>query len=107
MTQALAGADRVLVGVGTVVPDLSSLVRAGYFALDGAVVLRELRAVGDVCARYDDQAGGAVKAESLLEAPRGGLVDVLVTDRAAAERLLAGADANAAEPAGTAKQRPE
>jgi DNA-binding transcriptional regulator LsrR (DeoR family) len=118
-TLALAAhADVALVGIGTVDPDQSSLVRAGYLSPDGAAELRRLGAVGDVCARYFDQrgvavasaidrriigiglpalkaiptvlgvAGGAVKAESLLGALRGGNLDLLVTDREAAERIL-------------------
>jgi deoxyribonucleoside regulator len=112
------GADVALVGIGTVDPDLSSLVRAGYLSPDGVAELRRLGAVGDVCARYCDRrgvavpatidrriigvglpalkaiptvlgvAGGAVKAESLLGALRGGYLDLLVTDREAAERIL-------------------
>jgi len=113
-----AGADLALVGVGTVDPERSSLVRAGYLSPAGVEALRALGAVGDVCARYYDRegapvdaridrrivglgldalkriptvlavAGGAVKAESLLGALRGRYLDVLVTDRDAAEFLL-------------------
>jgi deoxyribonucleoside regulator len=113
-----ARADVALVGIGTVDPDQSSLVRAGYLSPGGAAELRRLGAVGDVCARYFDRqgvavpseidrriigvglpalkaiptvlgvAGGAVKAESLLGALRGGYLDLLVTDREAAERIL-------------------
>ena len=113
-----ARADVALVGIGTVDPERSSLVRAGYLTPDGVAELQRLGAVGDVCARYFDRhgvavpsaidrriigigldalkaiptvigvAGGAVKAESLLGALRGGYLDLLVTDREAAERIL-------------------
>lgn len=112
-------ADVALVGVGTVDPERSALVRAGYLSPAGAAQLARRGAVGDVCARYYDRvgqavdapidrriiginlaalkriptvlavAGGAVKAESLLGAVRGGYLNILVTDQAAAERLLA------------------
>jgi DNA-binding transcriptional regulator LsrR (DeoR family) len=111
--------DIALVGIGSLEPEFSSLLRAGY--LDGGV-LAELRgqgAVGDICARhYDVQgqalnielnrrivgidlkdlqtiecvigvAGGEAKAEAILGALRGNLVNVLVTDDQAAEKLLA------------------
>lgn len=116
---AASRADLALVGVGTVDPERSSLLRAGYLSSEGVAELRRLGAVGDICARDDDRcgrsveapidrrivgiglearpriptvqalAGGAVTAESLLGALRGGHVDILVTDREAAELILA------------------
>jgi DNA-binding transcriptional regulator LsrR (DeoR family) len=114
-------ADVALVGIGTVDPERSSLRRAGYLSEEAVGELRHRGAVGDICARYFDAAGvpigapidrrvigigldvlrevptvlgiagGAVKAESILGALRGRYVDILVTDREAAELLLSGA----------------
>jgi deoxyribonucleoside regulator len=111
-------ADIALVGIGTVDPERSSLRRAGYLSPDAVAELRRLGAVGDICARYFDAtgvpidapidrrivgigldalrkiptvlgiAGGAVKAESILGALRGGYLDILVTDREVADALL-------------------
>jgi DNA-binding transcriptional regulator LsrR (DeoR family) len=111
-------ADIALVGIGTVEPALSSMLRAGY--LDEAQ-LRQIQAsgaVGDVCGlQFDRQgklleiplagyafgvdaaalrsirlvigvAGGAAKAPAILGALRAGLVSALVTDDAAAEVVL-------------------
>ncbi len=113
-----AQADVALVGVGTIYLEHSSLIRAGYLSAEGVQELRGLGAVGDICARYFDLhgqavnapidrrivgiglealqriptvmavAGGAVKAQSLLGALRGEYLDILVTDRAAAQFLL-------------------
>ncbi|MGZ4353565.1 MAG: sugar-binding transcriptional regulator, partial [Gaiellaceae bacterium] len=113
-----ARADAALVGIGSVEPSVSSLVRAGY--ADEAVLrrLRRAGAVGDVCGRHFDGQGrpcdvelnrrvvgldldslhriptvigvaaGRRKAEAILGALRGRHVDVLVTDAAAAGRVL-------------------
>jgi len=111
-------ADIALVGIGTVEPALSSMLRAGY--LD-ETQLREVQAsgaVGDVCGlQFDRQgelleiplagyafgvdaatlrslplvigvAGGAPKAPAVLGALRAGLISALVTDDAAAEAVL-------------------
>ncbi|MCR4406811.1 MAG: sugar-binding transcriptional regulator [Anaerolineae bacterium] len=112
-------ADVALVGIGSTVPEVSSLLRAGYLDLETLMQLRAQGAVGDVCARhYDAQgrlldielnqrivgielealhhieqvigvAGGEAKAEAILGALRGGHVNVLVTDDVAAKRVLA------------------
>jgi DNA-binding transcriptional regulator LsrR (DeoR family) len=108
-------ADIALVGIGTVEPALSSMLRAGY--LD-EIQLREIQAsgaVGDVCGLQFNQygelleiplagyafgvdaatlrnfplvigvAGGAVKAPAILGALRARLISALVTDNTAAE----------------------
>ena len=111
-------ADIALVGIGSLVPEVSSLLRAGYVDREALTQLRAQGAVGDVCARhYDAQgrvldielnqrivgielealhdiehvigvAGGGAKAEAILGALRGGHVNVLVTDDVAASEVL-------------------
>lgn len=106
--------DIALVGIGTVDPRLSSLVRAGYLSIEEAEQIQVLGAVGDVCGHYFDilgnlmeipvagyafgtdaetlrkitlsigVAGGGVKAPGILGAMRSQLVNSLVTDDAAA-----------------------
>jgi len=112
-------ANVALVGIGAVVPEVSSLLRAGYLDRAALARLQALGVVGDVCARHYDVhgrvmdielnrrivgieledlhgigqiigvAGGAAKAETILGALRGGHVNVLVTDDAAARKVLA------------------
>jgi len=111
-------ADVAIVGIGSVVPSLSSLIRAGYLTLEELAAIRDKGAVGDVCARHFDVhgrildidinrrivgitldqlrrircvigvAGGKAKAPAILGALRGKFVDVLVTDRETAEEIL-------------------
>jgi len=112
-------ADVALVGIGSLVPKVSSLLRAGHLNRKALGQLRAQGAVGDICARhYDAQghvldielnrrivgielealhsieqvigvAGGEAKAEAILGALRGKHVNVLVTDDAAAQKALA------------------
>jgi len=112
-------ADVALVGIGSLSPEVSSLLRTGYLDREALTQLRAQGAVGDICARhYDAQgrvldielnrrivgielealhsiehvigvAGGEAKAEAILGALRGGHVNVLVTDDAAARKVLA------------------
>lgn len=107
-----------LIGIGSVDPALSSLRRAGYLTAADLVALRQAGAVGDVLARALDAegrpldhplnrrviglaledlkriplviavAGGAAKAPAIRAALRGGYVDLLVTDAAAAAAVL-------------------
>jgi DNA-binding transcriptional regulator LsrR (DeoR family) len=119
-TLALARrAEVALVGIGTPLPEHSSLLRAGYLDTPALVQLESQGVVGDICGRhYDAQgrevdielnrrivgirlealreidrvigvSGGEDKAEAILGALRGGYVDVLVTDDVTAKRLLA------------------
>ncbi|MCS7178526.1 MAG: sugar-binding transcriptional regulator [Anaerolineae bacterium] len=111
-------ADLALVGIGSPRPEVSSLLRAGYLPREALTRLWEEGAVGDICARhYDIQgrfldiplnqrivgidpegicrikqvigvAGGEAKAEAILGALRSGCLDVLVTDEAAARKVL-------------------
>jgi DNA-binding transcriptional regulator LsrR (DeoR family) len=111
-------ADIALVGIGTIDPLLSSLVRAGYLSLEEIEGMRALGAVGDVCGHHFDIrgnlmdiplagyafgvdadtltkvpmaigiAGGLVKAPAILGALRSRLVNSLVTDDAAARSVL-------------------
>jgi len=109
--------DVALVGIGALVPS-STLIESGYFSLAEMAALRRQGAAGDICTRVfaadgtplggsvdtrilavslDDLrripvviavAGGMEKAEAILGALRGGLVDVLVTDHLAARAVL-------------------
>ncbi len=107
-----------LIGIGSMEPRLSSLRRAGYLTEAEVEALRAAGAVGDVLARALDAeghlldlplnrrvvgldpealrdiptviavAGGVAKAPAIRAALRGGYVDVLVTDAAAAAAVL-------------------
>lgn len=111
-------ADIALVGIGSVAPSISSLIRAGYLNREELKAIREQGAVGDICARQFDihgnvldiqfnkrvvgidieslkkikqvigVAGGILKAPAILGALRGGLIDVLITDEKAAQEVL-------------------
>ena len=112
-------ADVALVGIGAPHPAVYSLLRAGYVDGEAIVDLRAQGVAGDICARhYDAQgheldidlnrrivgielealheidqvigvAGGEAKAGAIQAALRGGHVNVLVTDDAAASNILA------------------
>jgi DNA-binding transcriptional regulator LsrR (DeoR family) len=110
--------DVAIVGIGNVAfeTDLQMLF-ADYLAPETQTRLRTARAVGDICVRFFDAqgkpcanvirgvvgielkqlkrarrsigiAGGAEKAEAILGALRGRYINVLVTDEAAARRVL-------------------
>jgi len=118
-TLALARhANIALVGIGSLMPEVSSLLRASYLDKEALAQLRAQGAAGDICARhYDAQgrvmeielnqrivgielealhdieqvigvAGGQAKAEAILGALRGRHVNVLVTDDVAAREVL-------------------
>jgi DNA-binding transcriptional regulator LsrR (DeoR family) len=110
--------DIALVGIGSLVPEVSSLLRAGYLDQEALTELRAHGAVGDICGRHYDVhgrvmdielnrrmvgielkdlqgieqvigvAGGEAKAEAILGALRGGHINVLVTDDGAAGKVL-------------------
>ena len=112
-------ADVALVGIGAPRPAVYSLLRAGYVDREAIAGLRAQGVAGDICARHYDAAGrvldielnqrivgielqalhdidrvigvagGEAKAGAILGALRGGHVNVLVTDDAAASRVLA------------------
>lgn len=112
-----AAADIALTGIGSIDTALSGLVRAGYFSESHIASLRSRGVVGDLMgfllesdgtiaditenrrlvALAPDRlpattvaiSGGVAKAPAILAALRGGYVDVLVTDSAAAESILA------------------
>jgi deoxyribonucleoside regulator len=118
---AAANADIAVVGIGALVPEVSSLLRAGHLTRRGIMELRRLGAVGDACghlftidgrlvdaefarrivtidaealrriSRVVGVAVDVVKTEAILGALRSGLVNVLVTDDAAARGVLAAA----------------
>jgi DNA-binding transcriptional regulator LsrR (DeoR family) len=111
--------DIALVGIGSLVPEVSSLLRAGYLDRQALTELRTQGAVGDICGRHYDAhgrvmdielnrrmvgielkdlqgieqvigvAGGEAKAEAILGARRGGHINVLVTEDGAAGKVLA------------------
>ncbi|HHE71650.1 MAG TPA: sugar-binding transcriptional regulator [Chloroflexi bacterium] len=118
-TLALARqADVALVGVGSPVAEVASLLRAGYVDIKTLAALQEQGVVGDVCARHYDihgkvldldinrriigieledlhrvkvvigVAGGEGKAEAIVGALRGYHINTLVTDEATALRVL-------------------
>jgi DNA-binding transcriptional regulator LsrR (DeoR family) len=114
--------------MGTLVPKLSSMLRAGYVDLDGLERLRASGAVGDICGWQCDAygnvldvemnrrvvgielpvlhdidcvigvAGSEAKAEIILSALRGGHLNVIVTDDSAAKQVLAETDHRRAAP---------
>ena len=107
-----------VVGIGTIEPGLSSIVRAGYITAEQALILKDAGIVGDVCGEQFDiygkvieipltgyvfgvkverlrqvplvigVAGGAEKAPAILGGLRSGLVNALVTDEGAALAIL-------------------
>lgn len=111
-------ADVVLVGIGSVVREISSLTRSGHLLEDELAWLQAIGAVGDICAQHFDiqgrmcafelnervvglrlnelqripcvigVAGWREKASAILGALRGKYIDVLVTDDAAAHEVL-------------------
>lgn len=111
-------ADLAIVGLGSVSPPLSGLLRAGYLTEDELRAIAETGAVGDICGQYIDIHGRVCelelyrriitidlpsllamkrlvavaawreKAPVILGALRGGFVDVLVTDETAAQEVL-------------------
>lgn len=115
-------ADLVLVGIGSVHPKVSSLIRAGYLTERELEDIVRAGAVGDICSQHFDihghicelelhqrivgidlpslrkvkcvfaVAGWKEKAPAILGALRGGFVDILVTDDQAAQEVLRLAD---------------
>jgi deoxyribonucleoside regulator len=111
-------ADLAITGIGSARPELSGLLRAGYLTEDDLHTIAETGAVGDVCGQYIDIHGEVCqlelhrriitidlpsllamkrvvavaawreKAPAILGALRGGFIDVLVTDEAAAQEVL-------------------
>ncbi len=113
-----AKADCVIIGIGALEPDSSSLIWTGYLNENELEGLRNKGAVGHMCAQFFDDrgqvldidlnqraisiglsalhdvktviavAGTREKASAILGALRGGYVDVLVTDDQAAAGIL-------------------
>ena len=118
-------ADLVLVGIGSMHPDVSGLVRAGFLTRSELLAIARSGAVGDICGQYIDihgricdlelhrrtigidplslrkakcvlaMAAWREKAPAILGALRGGFVDILITDDAAAQEVLRLADSAA------------
>jgi len=118
-TLALARrADIALVGIGSLAPEESSPIWAGYLNQRAKALLRSQGAVGHMCGQHFDAnghvldidlnrrvigldlqdlrqvrqvigvAGGRGKAQAILGALRGGYLNVLVTDDTAAREVL-------------------
>jgi len=115
----LADVTLALVGIGALEPSSLLQRSGNIFSEDELAALGELGAVGDICLRFFDTdgvlvqsdverrvigvtleqlrgvdrcvgiAGGARKFDAIRGALRGGWINVLVTDRVTAERLLA------------------
>jgi DNA-binding transcriptional regulator LsrR (DeoR family) len=111
-------AELALTGIGSVRPELSGLARAGYITQDDLSTAVRQGAVGDICGQYFTIHGDICKldlhervitidppslrdircvvaiaawhekAPAILGALRGGYVDILVTDAAAATEVL-------------------
>jgi DNA-binding transcriptional regulator LsrR (DeoR family) len=111
-------ADVALVGIGSLIPEVSSLLRAGYLNRQELADLREIGVSGDICAQHYDANGnvmdidmndcvvgisldalgsiervigvacGEQKAEAILGALRGGHINVLITDDSACRKLI-------------------
>jgi deoxyribonucleoside regulator len=110
--------DLAFVGVGTIVPEYSAMVQAGFISVEDAIHLQEESIVGDVCGLLFDiegnlhenpahgyvfgikadtlrkvplvvgVAGGQLKALTITGAIHAGLINALVTDEEAAEHVL-------------------
>lgn len=115
---AAAHADIAVVGVGAFMPEVSSLLRAGYLTKAQTTAIQRSGAVGDVCGHPFSVTGdlvelelthrivainasalrciprvvgvvsGKAKTEALVGAARSGLVNVLVTDDLTARAAL-------------------
>jgi len=111
-------AELALTGIGSVRPDISGLARAGYVSEEDLQAFTRAGAVGDICGQYFTSQGSICeldlhqrvitidppslrdikcvmaiaawpeKAPAILGALRGGYVDILVTDDAAAMEVL-------------------
>lgn len=115
-------AELAVTGIGSIRPELSGLMRAGYLSQEDLDTAVKAGAVGDVCGQYITIEGeicplklhrrfvgidlpslrqvGCVlavaawqeKAPAILGALRGGFVDILITDDLAAQEVLRLAD---------------
>jgi DNA-binding transcriptional regulator LsrR (DeoR family) len=113
--------DIALVGIGSMEPSRMLTSSGNIFSREERAELQRMGAVGDICMRFYDAAGqpvktsltkrvigidlvklrtcrrvvgvagGASKAEAILGALRGELIDVLITDHRTAELLVAAA----------------
>lgn len=117
-------ADIALLGIGSTRADLNSLLRTGYLSIEETKKIRNLGAVGDVCAQHYNLngdwldidinqrvigigleslkkidtrigvAGSSIKAQTIYGALKGGYVNVLISDEQAAKRILSIYDSN-------------
>jgi deoxyribonucleoside regulator len=116
--QLAAAVDIALVGIGSSYPEASALVRSGHLSKEQSAGLLRRGAVGNILGQQLDVSGnlcpvplnerivglhpdklkkiplvvgvaaGALKAEAILGAVRGGFINALVTDEAAALGIL-------------------
>ncbi len=107
-----------LVGIGTIDPELNSLLRAGYLTIEEIEQIKAQGCIGDVCAQFFDEQGkwlnidinrrvigvnadvvrriptligvaaGEKKVKPILAALRGEYVNVLITDDLTAQAVL-------------------
>jgi len=117
-------ADIALLGIGSTRADLNSLLRTGYLSIEETRNIRDLGAVGDVCAQHYNLdgdwldidinqrvigiglealkkidtrigvAGSSNKAQTIYGALKGGYINVLISDEQAAKRILSLYDSN-------------
>ena len=115
---AVKRAKAAIVGIGSLDPKVSSLLRAGYLTVEGAADARRAGAVGDVCGHHLDVRGnlleldldhrivavevdtlrkiprvfgvavGVAKSAAILAALRSELVSVIVTDSVTMRAVL-------------------
>ncbi len=111
-------ADIALIGIGSTRPELYSILRAGYVDEKETIRIREEGAIGDICGQHFDiygnefdvdyssrsiairleklkkipkviaVAGGGLKGDAVLAALRGGFMNMLITDDAAARWVV-------------------
>lgn len=111
-------AELAVVGIGTVDPEMSSMVRAGFLSEEELLQIAAAGAVGDVCGIHFDVAGaildipinrrvmgigserlrtipnvvavasGAAKVKSIVGALRAGLINTLFTDEVTVQGIL-------------------
>ncbi|MFW5748214.1 MAG: sugar-binding transcriptional regulator [Chloroflexota bacterium] len=112
------GADLALLGIGSVIPPLCSMLQTGYITEEDLNEISALGGVGDILGTFYDQdgqpldiplrnrvvglqlhelhdigcvigvAGGGEKAKAIAGALRGGYIDCLVTDDKAAQAII-------------------
>jgi DNA-binding transcriptional regulator LsrR (DeoR family) len=134
-TALFGGLSVAVVGIGAVAPSKLLAASGNVFSSDELESLSARGAVGDICLRFFDAegepvttalndrviaieldqlravervvgvAGGRRKTAAIRGALRGGWINVLITDRSSAERLVRAASAERSRPSGDASPR--